>query len=96
MIDYKYIEDECYVLGCSSCGCVAPLCQTKYQSIRRQNEDRFLCQICANSEVGNATDFYHEDVNLYRAMAQVGNTVVDMLTDRRNKLPRISRQEIES
>ena len=74
----KYMFDGEYIIECSSCGCEAPVIQS---------DERYLCQLCYGSFIGNATQYprQYENVSLFVSIAQVGNMILDELTDRRLK-----------
>lgn len=80
MITYQYVIDDGYVRECDSCQVEAPL---------HDFGDRKLCELCATSFVGNATQFqeHYQNVSLFIAIAQIGNIVLDHATGRRKSLP---------
>ena len=79
--DYVYdgeLEDVEY---CDSCGHQAPLAEFGGNP---DEESRWLCELCACSYVGNATKYpnQYQDPSLYIAIAQIGNIILDRVTER--------------
>jgi hypothetical protein len=69
-------EDE---IMCDSCGFENPVHGVKSfkSSPMHQEEIRNLCEICANSFVGNATEHrnQYENVALFEVVAVIGNII---------------------
>ena len=87
--NFAYRESqEGYEIECASCGCDAPLDKFERGHPRK---GEYICEICANSYVGNATQYpkQYENVVLFQALAQVGNLILDKLTDRKQNITRI-------
>ena len=84
--DYKYMKEDKYLTECASCGSVAPLSNFPVGNCNKV-EDRYICELCASSFIGNATKYptQYENVSLYQSIAQVGNVILDILTGRRDK-----------
>jgi hypothetical protein len=84
--EYKKTEDQ-DIETCDSCASEAPLSLFKGNGLDNDS-DRNLCELCANSFVGNATRYpkVHDNVPLFQTVAQVGNILLDKLTDRRKAL----------
>jgi hypothetical protein len=88
MSNFEYRESqEGYEVECASCGCDVPL--DKFERGRPRKEE-YICEICAKSYVGNATEYpdQYENVVLFQALAQVGNLILDKLTDRKQNITR--------
>ena len=85
MVEYKYIKEEGYLTECESCGSVAPL--ANFPLGFPESKDRLLCELCSSSFIGNATRYreQYENVSLYQVIAQVGNVILDKLTNRKEK-----------
>lgn len=89
VMQFKYMfeeGDKNYPMECASCGCVAPLTKTKRRSSRAKEPEWCLCEICSGSFVGNASDYHELNRDILQTMAQIGNIILDKLTDRTKEL----------
>lgn len=84
--EFNYKRDGKYLAECDSCGAIAPLSKFRRRKVGHINENRDLCELCASSQIGTATDYLTENVDLFRAIAQVGNLILDKITKRREEL----------
>lgn len=88
-MEFKYRKTEGGdIEDCDSCQMPAPVAESEYSSSGRRGQKRLICEICACSFIGNATDFLAQtnNVSLFQSIAQVGNMLLDKLTDRRKEL----------
>lgn len=85
-IEYKYIRNEIGdVLECDSCDSIAPLAEFN-ESFPKQK--RSLCELCASSQIGNVTlhPEQYPDSEIFEALAQVGNIILDKITGRKRDI----------
>ncbi len=76
-MEYKYQKNEFGdIVGCDSCDSNVPV---------GLFENRLLCELCACSFISNATKYpnQYDSVELYQAIAQVGNIILDAVTKRK-------------
>lgn len=88
MIDFKYMKEGEYNKVCYSCGWEAPLHFFEEKDELSGRQSRYICECCATSFIGNATMYpqQHYNIALFQAIAQIGNLLLDKLTDRRKEI----------
>lgn len=85
---YNYVDGDLDgdLLACDSCSWVAPLAKYEAMSAMRRGEIKYICEVCASTEIGSATDYALQgNLVLYRALAQCTNMVLDQITGRKPK-----------
>jgi hypothetical protein len=89
MINFEYRQDEDgYEIGCASCFHDAPV--DMFLRGFPQKKEEYICELCASTFIGNATEYpdLHDNVSLFQSIAQVGNILLDKLTDRNKDIKR--------
>lgn len=87
MSDFEYRSEYGELMYCYSCDCEAPL--RKFDRCLGKKEDIYLCELCASTHIRNAflyPDRYRHDCNILKTIAQVGNIILDQVTDRRKDI----------
>ena len=88
MDKFSYRLKDDYIGMCDSCGMEAPLIDC---------QERQLCELCYSSFIGTATQYQdrkeYEQVHLFVSIAQIGNVILDKLTDRRDELPKTTTED---
>lgn len=93
-IAYEYHQNNGDIVCCSTCGSEAPT--RKFEGVHREGvkgisgEAQYLCEFCASTRIGNAINYpgQYPDHALFQALAEVGNILLDRLTDRRKGIPK--------
>lgn len=93
MNEYKYIKDgPKYFNECESCGWVAPLASFPIHNPPKKfegKENKLICEVCSSTIVGIATEYEsssYQPLNLFVALAQGINLVLDKTTNRLSKI----------
>lgn len=76
-IEYLWHHDENGDLDvCDACGSEVPTAAFPFMDMRRRDEKKRLCEICASSHVGSTVEYAREDSRILQTMAQIANQVL--------------------